>query len=289
MGTGVLSCASVAVLCDNRDMYTEEIKKFYESQIEFNYLPVSFFDHCKDQDDDLQILGHTYNYVFRDYGFVTCAKQIQSAAEVEKHEIMLEPGCQNLRVTHFIKEHHECLFLVNEGEDAINAKAHINGTGCLAGYDLWNDNIYLIPTSQEKGNLYFDLVLKRRESLLLILLTKSEQKEIQLTEQRSKEYIEIPEFIMTNENPDMLQKTYEATFSCDAVDENTNVMLTINANEMVEYFVNGAFAGVTMWNPHEINIMPYLNKGKNLIKLVVTGNLANKFSNTPIPYGINVR
>ena len=54
---------------------------------------------------------------------------------------------------------------------------------------------------------------------------------------------------------------------------------------MAECYVNGQFAGVSFFN-HEFNIGKYLEKGKNEIKLVVTGNIANKYSDANIFYGL---
>ena len=39
--------------------------------------------------------------------------------------------------------------------------------------------------------------------------------------------------------------------------------------------VNGHDAGVVLWNPTEVDIMPYLQKGDNVIRLTIYNNLRN--------------
>ena len=63
-------------------------------------------------------------------------------------------------------------------------------------------------------------------------------------------------------------------------------MLHTAAEEMVEYYVNGRFAGVTLWNPHEIELSGLLEEGENHLRIVVTGNPANRYGAADIPYGL---
>ena len=56
---------------------------------------------------------------------------------------------------------------------------------------------------------------------------------------------------------------------------------------MVECFCNHAFVGVSFFEPHQFHIGEYLQTGENEIKLVLTGNIANKYSDKEIAYGIN--
>jgi hypothetical protein len=65
------------------------------------------------------------------------------------------------------------------------------------------------------------------------------------------------------------------------------------AEEMVECYCNGEFAGVSFWNPHRFRIGKWLHPGKNELTLVVTGNIANRYGMlgknkdfAGIPYGM---
>ena len=40
------------------------------------------------------------------------------------------------------------------------------------------------------------------------------------------------------------------------------------------------------WNPHEVKLTDWLKEGENHIRIVVTGNLANRYGNAEVYYGL---
>lgn len=79
-------------------------------------------------------------------------------------------------------------------------------------------------------------------------------------------------------------KIYEAIYITDEVTGQES--FSVQAEEMVECYCNGKFAGVSFWNPHDFCIGKYLKKGENQIKLIVTGSAANNYTNDLIAYGL---
>ncbi|MDP4133841.1 MAG: hypothetical protein Q8882_07500, partial [Bacillota bacterium] len=78
-------------------------------------------------------------------------------------------------------------------------------------------------------------------------------------------------------------KKYQAKFCCQGTE---NLYINVKAEEMVECYVNGSFAGFSLWNNHEFFIKPYIKKGENLIELSVTGSAVNRFTDQKIEYGL---
>ena len=187
---------------------------------------------------------------------------------------------------------------MNEGETAVSEEAEIaagnKADSCLAAYDLWKNECYGIPVRQQEGRMAFHLELARRESLLLILCTPEEYEQAGLRYRPGKEEIKIQNWKLVGENTDALQKEYEGSFywEKEAIvketigKKDTDWILRVSAEEMVEYYINGSFAGVTFWNPHEVKLTPWLKEGENHIRIVVTGNLANRYGNAEVYYGL---
>ena len=119
-----------------------------------------------------------------------------------------------------------------------------------------------------------------RESLLLIL---DENGDFPAPEKKEKHYIPI-DFTLVNEDSEHFVKTYVGMATIDTLGEER--YLKVNAEEMVECFVNGSFAGVSLWNTHEFNLANHLKLGENTVTLKVTGNAANRFTDHRIEYGL---
>ena len=146
---------------------------------------------------------------------------------------------------------------------------------------------YGILVRQQEGYLAFPLELGRRESLLLLLCTEEEFREAGFRYRAEKEEIRIRGWKLIGEKPHDLQKEYEGTFYWEKErDKKKRWVLHTAAEEMVEYYVNGRFAGVTLWNPHEIELSGLLEEGENHLRIVVTGNPANRYGAADIPYGL---
>jgi len=103
--------------------------------------------------------------------------------------------------------------------------------------------------------------------------------------EKEKEYVSVA-FHLINHDKLSHVKTYVSNLNVDTV-KRENLWICVDAEEMVECFVNGHFSGFSLWNKHEFNIAPYLHNGKKEIILIITGNAANRFTDHQIPYGLN--
>lgn len=65
-----------------------------------------------------------------------------------------------------------------------------------------------------------------------------------------------------------------------------NAVLELRVEEMAELYVNDQFAGVGFWPPQRFDLLPFLREGENSLRLVVTGSLANRYGQKPVPYGL---
>ncbi len=131
----------------------------------------------------------------------------------------------------------------------------------------------LLEDAPDDGKTYFNLSLKRRESVLIL------EGAVDFPLEKEKIYADI-EFVFTHE--DGFAKYYKGTLA----GTKDGLYIKINAEEMLECFINGNFAGVSFWNDHEFYVSPYLNDGENIIELKVSGSAANKYSNAKIEYGL---
>ena len=92
------------------------------------------------------------------------------------------------------------------------------------------------------------------------------------------------------ERPDAIQKVYqtELTVSSELL-EAESILLPVQAEEMCELTVNGRDAGAAFWSPCRFELKPYLHLGTSRLQLTVTGSLANRYGNHPVPYGLGIR
>ena len=60
----------------------------------------------------------------------------------------------------------------------------------------------------------------------------------------------------------------------------------VKACELVECYCNGEFVDFSLWGQHRFEIGTFLKPGENEIRLVVTGNAANKYENAGIAFGL---
>lgn len=74
--------------------------------------------------------------------------------------------------------------------------------------------------------------------------------------------------------------------STQAQQDTCELRFSVEAQEMVECFCNGAFVDVSFWGPHRFEAGSYLQEGENEICLVITGNIANIYENAHIAFGL---
>ena len=173
------------------------------------------------------------------------------------------------------------IFLTNEGESDIKTDAYIDGAASLVAMDLWRGEYWREPSTVHDEKTHFHLDLKYRESRLLIL---DGEGKFDAPAPREKHFVSV-DFTLTEDDLTKYKKTYSGILNVDQVDSDS-LWLAVSAEEMVECFVNGDFAGFSLWNTHQFNLSPYLKCGENDILLKVTGNAANRFTNHKIQYGL---
>ena len=275
--------ARVAVMCENRDMRIDRVREFYENQVEFNYLPYADFHPDMVQGNSLVVGNNVYTYVCCDDNErVPSLQKIEGIKDLGYRDIYTEKPCPTLRVSRIQKNGVRMIFLTNEGDTDIVTRASIDDATELIFIDLWTGCYWKQQCERYSGKTHFDLSMKYRESLLLILDCNGT---VDAPLQNKKEYASV-DFRMIHHDDTKYIKTYAGSLNADKVN-NENLWISVDAEEMVECFVNGNFVGVSLWNRHEFNLASYLHSGENEILLRVTGNAANRFTNYKIPYGLN--
>ncbi len=270
--------AKVCVMCENQNMPTDEIAWMYQNQIEFNYLPYNFVPKDAYRDGKLYVGDNVYEYVCNDQkNMFPEMKRIEGIKDLSHRDIYTDNPAENLRVTSLVKDDVRMWFLVNEGEEPIETEAALDICSSLVKMDLWSGDIRALKSEVKDNKTYFKLKLKRRESVLIIAGGGNFPAEVE------KQYAKI-DFKLASEDAESFVKYYKGKY-CE---KKENLYISVSAEEMVECFVNGEYAGFSLWNDHEFYISPYLADGNNVIELKVTGNAANRFSDSSIAYGLDV-
>lgn len=275
--TDSVNYAKTAILCKSGDLKWETAKDFYKTQKEFNYLPYSLLDRAEVKNNRLCIGGYEYEYIIGDLD--VDVKKVTKASMVKNVDFHSDIPLKDLRVTHIIKNNVNMYFIVNEGNMDINTGIEMKSKGTPVVMDLWNGEYYGAEFSESKFGTRMNLSLKRHESILILF--DENYGKYDLPPKRT--VISELDFKQVDENKDKITKTYKAFYVKE--DNSENECFKISCEEMAECYVNGKFAGVSFFN-HEFNIGKYLRKGKNEITLIITGSIANKYSDKNIYYGL---
>ncbi|MCC8160174.1 MAG: hypothetical protein LIO53_02475 [Oscillospiraceae bacterium] len=274
------NCAKTAVLCESGAVPYESVRELYERQIEFNYLPYSLLNSACAENGRLKIAGYEYKYII---GETTLPiKSIKSADEIDERDFHTSIPEKDLRVSHLIKHGVHMYFIVNEGENDVGVKADMPLSGTPVAMDLWSGKYYKMPSVFKDSRTYIDLSLKWRESLLVLFDTDGDNEYPMMPEQT---LIDGLDFKLIEENSADITKTYAARYQKQAGARNE--YLRVKFDEMAECYINGTFCGASFFN-RGFRIGEYLTDGINEIRLVITGNIANKYSNKKISYGLNL-
>lgn len=294
--TDSVNRAKIAVLCDNNRVPYEELAVLYENQIEFNYLPVALLEKAKIQHGKLCIAGYEYAAVLNvtDKGWNEKLDKLQEEStdneklwQVEKAEELLEEAIfravqtdmkvPSLRATKLLKQGVTMYLLSNEGEQEVCARVMFTQAKKLVAVNLWKAAFKTIENNAE-------LCLQPRETMLVIvdendIMVKEAEPEI------AKTYLGDWTDKFTLVNREENEVVYTTRYD-------TNVIaggeyFTVKGEEMVECYCNGKFVDVSFWGTHSFVIGSYLQEGENEIKLVFTGNAANIYCYTKIPFGIS--
>lgn len=282
--------AKTAVLCESGAMPYEEVKPFYENQVEFNYLQENLFKQCKVENGKLTIAGYTYDYVMDPYDLankykldISNVKRCEKVEDVVERDFITSKPCPGLRVTHLVKYGINLYFIVNEAEASIDCEASVPIAGKAQRMDLWKGEFLKTDWTQGDGSTKFHLTLEGFESQL-ILISEEQLPEEEILEEPLIVTLNHP-WTMVGENKDKIQKIYETSYECGSY--NGRETITVDGEEMIECYCNGTFVGVSFFAPHRFQIGAALVPEKNELKLVVTGNIANRYAGLEIPYGVN--
>ncbi|MBE7025330.1 MAG: hypothetical protein E7408_04680 [Ruminococcaceae bacterium] len=274
------NAAKICVMCEKRDMPTDEVVPLYENQVEFNYVPYSAIKESNIKNNKLYIGENVYEYVLCDKkNRLSALKQVKGLREIPYRDIYLDKACPDLRCSHIIKDGVDAFFLTNEGEKDIDVHAAVPLRGALIAMDFWTGDVKDLSCEEKEGTTSFHLLLKRRESILIVVDSENQAKWVP---EHEKNYIDV-QFKMISENCKEFSKTYSGTVNCTETD---NMYIKVTGEEMAECFVNEKFAGFSLWNAHEFYLTPYLKKGENIIEIKMTGSAVNRFTEHRMDYGI---
>lgn len=276
--TDSVNCAETAILCQSGDLKPDTARGFYETQKEFNYLPLSLLADAEVKNGRLCIGEYKYKYVIG--GDVPGVQSAECADDVPADDFRADAEVKDLRVSHIVKNGVHMYFAVNEGMSEIDTDIEMSAEGTPVIMDLWSGAYYGTDFESSGHKTRMRLSLKKHESVLILFdkiggsySTAPEKTLVALT------------FTQASENKQNTVKTYTAEYVKDS--SSANEYFEVQCEEMAECYVNGQFAGVSFFN-HSFDIGGYLHSGKNEITLVVTGSLANKYSDREVFYGVNV-
>jgi hypothetical protein len=173
------------------------------------------------------------------------------------------------------------LFITNEGDDTVRTTAAIDGETSLIAFDLWRGEYRRKACRAEDGRTVFSLELEARESILYLL---DDSGAFPAEPDWDCMYVPVTFTLVSDDEANFI-KTYEGVLHVDAP-MTRDIGICVQAEEMVECYVNGTFADVSFWNTHRFRLSDYLVPGDNRIVLTVTGNAANRFTGHRIPYGL---
>ena len=327
--TDSVNGARVAVLCDNNRIPYREIACFYENQIEFNYLPAALLTKCRREtsgETDFQetlkrclyIGGYRYEAVLNVLG-TEYDEMLSGVAVYHKAEELLGEGfravhtarpCPALRAVHLYKEETEIFLLSNEGSESIHTELQLSGDRGLVCYDLWKNRFYSPDVVRGADGKSLEIELMPCEMMAVILGGREDAADMEeLTTQYAAELPGEAKAGKRPESPELAGKLrdgapgWSGLFTRESKKDNQAVysyilykekvtgdeVFAVDGEEMAECYCNDSFAGVSFFAPHRFEIGSFLKEGKNEIRLIFTGNAANKYDNAGLFYGIKGR
>jgi len=259
----------VAILCESKQVPYAEVIPLFENQIGFDYLPKSF----------LALGSYDYAHVF-DVADEHFAQDISKLVK-NRTDFQTKDFCPGLRVMHVKKSGADMYFVFNEGKESVDTEVTVPVLGQPVFVDLWRNDYYGVNSIATEKTTSFSLQLRAFESLLVVI----SEEEMSRTEPLKTTIGDLTDqFQLMSQNNIQFKKTYLAAYEVPCIKGNETFF--IRGEEMAECFCNGEFAGVSFASPHYFHIGKFLQVGPNELKVVLTGNAANKFGNVTIPYGL---
>jgi len=270
--------AQIGILCESGKLPYQEVIPLYENQIEFNYIPKISLEGIS----NVQVSSYPYPYVL-DANSDQLEKEILTVMSTVKRDFQLQKPYPGLRVTHLVKQGFQMYFLFNESDVKIDTNVLVPVKGQLAFIDLWKGQVYQIPKTDLPDQTEFHLELDRYETALLVF---NPQEKTDIPEKPASSFLGNLDhlFQLIAHEPAHYKKTYTASLEINK--RLGTEVFEVTGQEMAECFCNGVFAGVSFFEPHRFPIGDLLHEGDNQLTIMMTGNLANKYSLQIIPYGI---
>lgn len=269
--------ADIAVLCQNRNMRAKDVAPLFKTQKAFHYLPESFWKECREENGALICRGLRYRAVL---GPDSLFPTIPHTAENILPDCVCIPPQPDLRVARLELDGRTLWLLVNEGEKEIRTTLILPTSARIGQYDLWAAKALRADSQATADSAKISLHLPCHSSLLLFEVSPAEWEAL------PPESPAIPLsgkiFRLEADEPEKHRKIYLAEIDpC-----NQDVLLSLDAEEMAELYVNGRFHAAAFWPPQEIRIPADALKNGAKLRLIVTGSLANVYGNRPVWYGL---
>ena len=106
------------------------------------------------------------------YEFVSDVSNILQKIGAEDKSIKIYPDNEDLRVTHVVKHGKDFYLFTNEGDEEVSGRITINKYGNVERWDAWRGMTEEVDVDAFDGKrTEFDIVLKRRESMIYVIDT----------------------------------------------------------------------------------------------------------------------
>jgi hypothetical protein len=306
LNTGNESAAKIAVLCAGNEVPYEEVAPLYRAQIGFQYLPVRLPEKLHVEDGKLVCRDQAFDAVFDPFDLIhkelqTCelpagAEQLcvlHTAQEVlqqaKTHPLWRAVETRDrqpqLRAERFVKDGAGCVLLGNDGGQTIRTQLSVPGSAAcrfLTAVDLWQGKAWKLSAPDGRA----EIVLPPDSTLLLLTGGAPEN----LPEEVCPDPEELPDWTARfKEEPAEESENRKVYSLCLAPGESKKAVFRLTAEEMCELYADGQLAGVSFWNPHVFDLRDGLSAdAPHRLKLIVTGNACNLFTEHRVPYGLGV-
>ncbi|WP_079912934.1 glycosylhydrolase-like jelly roll fold domain-containing protein [Paenibacillus sp. 32352] len=353
--TGSVNTTPIAVLCREDWLPWQAVKPLYEHQREFNYLEESLLVKENAIDKGcIRIQEQAYTVVlvenehlweeetkaalqlFLDGGgtvFVLHTEEqerglpatirltspdqlIAALDDILQPEVLLDPPCPDIRVSHVVKDGNHFYVLVHEGEQAYEGTLSVAVSGKTELWDPWEARVGSAYALRSNLGTTVPIHLDRRQSVIFRIdpaapieedrtavitsETPASQKAVRVLDNGWRVESAAPEASsLVKGLGDWSEIEGLESFSGtvhyvnrfvieEPVSSRTEqILLDLGeAHEMAEVWVNGQFAGVRMWHPYRLNIEAYVKQGENELRVAVTNSLANRIDRDKRPSGL---
>lgn len=315
----------VAILGDGNHLPWRAAKQLYQRQIDFLYLDEravseavvdegclvdgaqryrvvvidgldELTDAAGDRLDAFKASGGTVIVFSED---VSLPDQID---EVVDPDVVLDPPDADLRCIHYRKDGIDHHLLVNEGEETIESVVSLRTAGHLTRMDPMDGSASTCPSRFEGDRQHVDLVLGRRESVVLSVDGEQPSEKMDAADVFSEQVVSIDgEWETVDDAGKALSLeisdwahvdgwelfsgtvTYRTKLEVPEADE---VWLDLGkVGDIAEVLVDGATVGTRMWAPYRIKL-DGVDAGTHTVEVRVTNSMANAYEGMQMPSGL---